>query len=218
MDSDNANLSKAVAKKVESIIDLAIVDIFNSKKRIGKIADPNSPLCLIPEVKERWIKLSDEEKAYLTEVIKQNNSKKHKNINNAVTNYELVYYFLKYILPYSKQVEVEVSNKSLMDTLIWSNDVLKTLKTIEAIEFALENRSVKRSHSYMNNLQADYENAVNKFYTVYANPSKKEKRILKLKLMLNKKLALLEHLLKERNTWQEVLDNCKISWKTHKNF
>ena len=146
MDSDTANPRNVVARKVDSIIDLAITDIFNSKKQTGKIANPESGSSFIAEVKSRWLKLTDDEKAYLTECIrKQVMHKKNKKVNFNVSSYELIYYFTRYILPYTSQVKTKQQDKNLTDMLIWANNVISCLKAIERIETKLEKKSVRRS-------------------------------------------------------------------------
>jgi len=217
MDSDTANPRNVVAKKVDSIIDLAITDIFNSKKQTGKIADPESDSSFIPEVKSRWLKLTDEEKTYLTESIrKQVIHKKNKKVVYNVSSYELICYFTRYILPYTAQIKAKKQDKNLTDMLIWANNVIDCLKNIETIECDLEKKSARRSQYYMENIQNDYNSAVNKFYNTYGSPSKGEMRVLKFKLLFDKRVNLLKHLLRERNAWQEIVAEAKLSWNLYK--
>lgn len=212
MDSDTANPRNVVYKKIDSIIDLAIVDIFNSKKQTGKIANPESDGSFITEVKSRWLKLTDEEKAYLTESIrKQVMNKKNKKLVYNVSSYELICYFTRYVLPYTSQVNTKEQDKNLTDMLIWANNVIGCLKAIEEIECDLEKKSARRSQYYMENIQNDYNSAVNKFYNTYGSPSKGEMRILKFKLLFDKRVNLLKHLLKERKMWDEIVTQAQLS-------
>lgn len=212
MDSDTANPRNVVYKKIDSIIDLAIVDIFNSKKQTGKIANPESDGSFITEVKSRWLKLTDEEKAYLTESIrKQVMHKKNKKLVYNVSSYELICYFTRYVLPYTSQVNTKEQDKNLTDMLIWANNVIGCLKAIEEIECDLEKKSARRSQYYMENIQNDYNSAVNKFYNTYGSPSKGEMRILKFKLLFDKRVNLLKHLLKERKMWDEIVTQAQLS-------
>lgn len=201
MDSDTANPSKVVAKKIDKIIDMAIVDIFNLRRKGNHI--------FVDDIKLAWSRLADEEKACLTAKIK-NLQRNNKNIVNNISSRELVYYFAKNIIPYKKTKALESKEKRFTEMLIWANFVIECLDRVGEAEKAMRQPKLRKNKFTFKESQEKYNELVNEFYNVYANPTANEKRILKLKLMFNKNKDLLNHLLKERNAWKEILITANI--------
>lgn len=210
MDNDTANLSGFAIKRVDETIDLAIVDIFNSKKKIGFIADPDSSSSLLKEVRAKWIGLTDVEKEYLTEQIK------HLKSNNIfrpkVSNQDIVKYFTKYVLPYLKTDEVkQEKEKRLTEILIWANEICSILKTIKKATAHDKHCSKLRK----NEKHEHYLDAIHKFYSVYGNPSKRELSVLKFKLLFKQEKELFKHLLKEKQNWLEISETFDLNIETN---
>ena len=206
MDNDAANPSGFAIKRVDETIDLAIVDIFNSKKKIGFIADPDSSSSLLKEVRAKWINLTDEEKEYLTEQIKRLES--NHVFRPKVSNQDIARYFTKYVLPCIKTDEIEhKKEKRLAEILIWANEIYDTLKTIKKAKAHDKHHSKLRK----NEKHEHYLDAVHKFYSVYGNPSKRELRILKFKLLFKQEKELLKHLLKEKQNWIEISETFDLN-------
>ena len=204
MDNDNL-CSKRTQQEIESLIDLAITDIFNSKKHTGKIANPSDESSLIDIIKSKWIKYDSVHKEQLTKQLKVLSESKSDYCKLA-TNREILYYFTHYILPYSKESisSTEKRDKNLISALSWSNSVVDKLKNIQNIEDKIDN--CRKKEIIFQKCQEEYCSNINEFFSLYGNPSKKDLLILKLKLMFSNESELFKHLLREKKDLQSIMN------------
>lgn len=199
MDNDTANLSEFAIKRVNDIIDLAIVDIFNSKKKTGFIAEPAASSTLLNDVRLKWFNLSNLEKEYLTEQIKH--LKTNLVFRPKVSNQDIIMYFAKFVLPYFKSEQPKESkDKRLLEIFAWANEVYAILKTIN--DAATRKKHYSKLKKKEN--RETYSEAVSELYRVYGKPSKREQAILKFKLLFKEEYKILKHLLKEQQNWNEI--------------
>lgn len=205
MDNDNLCLKKT-RQEIESMIDLAITDIFNSKKLTGKVADPSITSSLVEIIKTKWMKFDDLHKQQLTKQLKLLAESKTEYCK-LTTNREILYYFTHYILPYSKEsISSNVcKEKSLISACSWACDVVSKLKEINNLQSSINEG--KRKERFVHACYQDYESALNSFYSLYGNPTKRDLFILKLRLMFTDELQLFKHLLQEKQDWQSIMLN-----------
>ena len=203
MDNDNLCLKRA-QHEIDSIIGLAITDIYNSKRKNGKIANPSDENSLTEVIKTKWIKFDELHKQLLTKKLKVLNESKTDYCKIA-TNRELLYYFTHYVLPYSKEVYNASENEktNLVTACAWANDIVNRLKKINELKSAMSER---KTNLQMEVFEENYTKYTNDFYLHFGNPSKRDLSILKFKLIFTKEYELFKLLLKEKENLQSIMD------------
>lgn len=182
------------------MLDLAVIELLNSKIMRGDREERIGPSSLRSMIKTSWLRLDAQSKAeFYNKLISIKNSETE--YHDKITNKQLVEFFQKHVMPFKSVPDIKYENGlTLIPTIIWTKEICAEVKKIAKVK-----KQISTSDNFvLNNLYEEYQKAIENFFVLYGKPTKAQKRILKARLKLNNLYNTYKQVIEELQGWKNL--------------